>query len=89
MCNYNCHFVLFYQIGGKFPENRYMVEKHQLVPTVKVNPMDVSPKIRQFCGNFPIFKVEETTLEESEKRAQKYISGNDKLYPFLIFIWEF
>ena len=47
--------------------------------------MDVSPKIRQFCGNFPIFKVEETTLEQLEKRAQKYISGNDNLFYIFIF----
>jgi len=44
-----------------------MVEKHQLVPTVKVNPMDVSPKIRQFCGNFPIFKVKRRLSKNRKK----------------------
>jgi len=37
--------------------------------------MDVSPKFRKFCGNFPIYRVQETTLEEMEQRAERFISG--------------
>jgi len=46
-----------------------------LVPTERLNPMDVSLKFKQFCRNFPIYQVEETTLEEMEERAKRFISG--------------
>jgi len=46
-----------------------------LVATEKLNSRNVSLKFRKFCGNFPIYRVEETTLEEMERRVERLISG--------------
>jgi len=39
-----------------------------LVATEKLNSRNVSLKFRKFCGNFPIFRIQETTTEKLERK---------------------
>jgi len=45
------------QFGNKFPEHKYMVLKNNILPLYYLNGSELTDKIRDFCGPFPVMKV--------------------------------
>ena len=63
-------FYLWFQFHEHFPENQYMVVKHNIFPLGYLGNSNITPKILNFCGNFPVI---ESTVLNSTKEAEQFI----------------
>lgn len=65
------------QFNNKFPEDKYMVVNKKLLPLYYLNGTDLSDKIRDFCGRYPVMKVAEFNVQsEMEDSVLTAMKGN-------------
>ena len=65
------------QFNNKFPEDKYMVVNKKLLPLYYLNGTDLTDKIRDFCGTYPVMKVAEFNVQsEMEDAVLTAMKGN-------------
>ena len=65
------------QFNNKFPEDKYMVVNKNLLPLYFLNGTDLTDKIRDFCGTYPVMKVAEFNAQsEMEDAVLTTMKGN-------------
>lgn len=65
------------QFNNKFPEDKYMVVNKKLLPLYYLNGTDLTDKIRDFCGAYPVMKVAEFNVQsEMEDAVLTAMKGN-------------
>ena len=78
---------LSFKYQGKFPEDRYLMQKEYIVPLYYMNVTTVPAKIRDFCNPFPMMRVKIfDSKKEMEANFFKLVTG--KLSFVFIFIYN-
>jgi len=60
---------------NKFPENKYQIENHNILPIAELETSSLSKAIKDFCGSYPVVKVIQTSVKTMEKLAQASVKA--------------
>jgi len=61
---------------NKFPENKYQIENHNILPVAELEPSSLSKAIKDFCGSYPVVKVIQSSVKTMEQLAKASVKDS-------------